>query len=81
MDAHVVLDRRERLVEVVQEFAPPLVLRRAAKPLSVVLEAIPLDYQEVNVGAFDGAWVALPLSGWRVVCVATRRERQLLRRV
>jgi hypothetical protein len=39
----VAIDDWERLVEVMKELAPLLLLRRASEPLGVILEAFPLD--------------------------------------
>ena len=49
------LDRRERLVEVMQEPSPVLVLRRLPEPLGVVFEPRPLDEQEIRARPFDAS--------------------------
>lgn len=51
----VVLHDGERVVEVVQQFAPPLVLGRAAEADGVVLEAVLLDQQQVGAGALQAS--------------------------
>src|SRR5205085_8149930 len=45
-----VQDGRERVVEVVQELPPLLVLGRPPKPFRVILETVPLDQEEVARG-------------------------------
>ncbi len=50
-----VLDRRKRLVEVMEEALPFLVLRRAPEANGVILELRPLDEQEIPVRPLDAA--------------------------
>jgi hypothetical protein len=48
-----VLDRREGIVEMMQEFAPAFVLGRPAKTFGVALEAVPVDEQKVSMGILE----------------------------
>ncbi len=48
IDLLVVLDRGERVVEVVQQQSPLLVLRRSPESFGVVLQSAPLDEQKVG---------------------------------
>jgi len=49
----IVLDHRERVVEVVQQSPPLLVLSRAAEAFGVVLQPIPLDQEKLPRRGFD----------------------------
>ena len=48
-----VLDRRERVVEVMEQRLPLLVAGRLPEPLGVILERLPLDEQEIAARALD----------------------------
>ena len=54
-DLLVVVDRGERVVEVVEQLSPLLVRRRAAEAFGVVFEAVPLDQQQVVARSLDTA--------------------------
>ena len=55
IDLPVVLDRRERVVEVVQQPLPLVILRRATESLGVIFQGVPLHQQEVGVRALEAA--------------------------
>ena len=54
-DSGVVLDDRERLVEVVEQLAPLLISGRSAEALGVVLERLPLHEEQVSGRTFQAA--------------------------
>ena len=54
-DHPVVLDRRERVVEVMQEALPLLVAGGLPEPLRVILERLPRDEQEIAARVLDAA--------------------------
>ena len=54
-DRFVVLDGRERVIEVVEQGAPLLVLGRPAEAFSVVLETVPLNEQQIALRVLDAA--------------------------
>ena len=51
----VVLHRRERVIEVVQELAPALIRRRTAEALGVILETLPFDEEQIAARALETA--------------------------
>lgn len=53
--ASIVLYRGEWIVKVMQERPPLLILRRSAKPFSVVFELRPLHEKNVTAGVLDAA--------------------------
>ena len=54
-DGLVVLDRRERVVEVVQQRPPPLVRVRLPEALGVVLEPVPAHEEHVAIRLLDAS--------------------------
>ena len=51
----IMLDRRERLIKMMQQPLPFQVLRRSAKTFRVILQPPPLDQQQVSVFVFNTA--------------------------
>jgi len=49
------LDRGKRLIEVVQQSFPFLILRRLPKALRVISEGLPMDQEDVLVRRFEAA--------------------------
>src|SRR5689334_22367266 len=54
-DRSIVLDRRKRIVEVVQKPLPILILRRLTEANGMVFERLPIDEQDVAVRHLDTA--------------------------
>ena len=52
-DQRVVLDRRERVIEVMEQALPLLIAGRLPEPLRVILEHLPLHEQEIAVRRLD----------------------------
>lgn len=52
-DGRVVLDDRERLVEVMEQRSPFLVLGRAPETFGVILETFPFNSEQVTRGLFE----------------------------
>jgi len=53
--ALVVLDRRVRVVEVVQQRPPPLIVGRVAEALGVILEPVPANEEDVAIRVLEAA--------------------------
>jgi hypothetical protein len=67
----VVFHHRKRIIEVVQEFAPTLVLGRLAETFGVTLQGVPPHEQEILVDSFHAPFEFMPL-------VACARRNNLL---